>query len=217
MRLRENFEAQLDNIQQSILEMGSKVVDALLLSVHGLEENNKEQLHQVITKDYLINQRELAINEEVTLLIARQQPVATDLRRLIVALKISSDLERVGDLAVDIAKVSKRTNFRECSDYVEKLLVISAEATSMLKDALSAYENQDIMAAQKIANRDDKVDAMFGQFIRELFSLSTEEHSIEDITQMAFIARYLERIADYSTNLAEWIVYEVNGKHFDLN
>ncbi|WP_096198889.1 phosphate signaling complex protein PhoU [Bacillus sp. FJAT-45350] len=217
MSVRETFELALKDLRLSIIAMGHEVEKVLHQVIDAFEQNNENILNDVIKNDPRINHLELLINERVTLMIAKQQPVATDLRKLIVALKISSDLERVGDLAVDIAKVSKRLQVNSLGEQRERLLEIADVAKNMISSALEAYLHSDVLKAQKIATLDDKVDTMFGEFVRGIFQQGKEVDVAEQITNLAFIARYIERIADYATNLAEWVVYEVNGQHFDLN
>lgn len=217
--VRGTFETSLEELNTNILEMGEMVEDALELAISGFSEDNIEKLDKVIKEDIKINQYEININEKVTLMIAKQQPVAKDLRKVIVALKISSDLERVGDLAVDIAKVSKRLSDKEekFKQKKKELLAIAKVAQHMITDALDAYQEKDVLKSQKIAQLDDSVDKEYGTFIRELFKANPHSTSAEQITNLAFIGRYIERIADYATNLAEWVVYEANGQYFDLN
>ncbi|WP_209121963.1 phosphate signaling complex protein PhoU [Alkalihalobacillus sp. BA299] len=217
MSARESFEIELKQIKAKILEMGQVVEMALQQSLDAFRDNDHNEMNAVIKNDRKINQFELRINETVTLLIAKQQPVASDLRKLIVALKISSDLERIGDLAVDIAKIGKRVEPSELDIYRKQLLEISKKATEMLSSALAAYYHSDVLKAQKIASLDDQVDQMYGEFIQKLFKIETSNKRVKIITNLAFIGRYIERIADYATNLAECIVYEVNGQYFDLN
>lgn len=215
--VRGSFENELNEVRNEIIQMGNDVHDAFLSSLEGLRSGDAQKQAAVIEEDKNINALELKINEKVTFMIAKEQPVASDLRKLIVALKISSDLERVGDLAVDIAKSSQRLVTNELEDRKKQLLKIAKIAQMMLADALQAYFQQDVVQAQKIAVMDDSVDQMYGEFIRELFHFESSKEKLSQVTNLAFIGRYIERIADYATNLAEWVVYEVNGQYFDLN
>ena len=212
-----SFHFQLDNVKQELLDMGEQVETVLSEIIKGFTSSDIDLLERIIKDDYKINQVELALHDKVTLLISKQQPVATDLRKLIVVLKISSDLERVADLAVDMAKQSRRLKKDSLVVYQDKLMTMFTLAKEMIRKSLESFEQSDIMMAQKIASMDDKVDSLYGEFIRDLFKLSPEQIEVDQITQLAFIGRYIERIADYATNIAEWVVYEVNGKHFDLN
>jgi phosphate transport system protein len=211
------FHSQLDYVKQELLTMGNRVEEVIAEMKEAFESDNKAQMETLIAEDSAINQLELDMHDKVTLLISKQQPVATDLRKLIVALKISSDLERVADLVVDMAKQSIRMNKYSLPVYKEQLLAMFLIAEDMITKSLEAYEKSDILMAQKIALTDDKVDTQYGDLIRELFKVEDASVEVDQITQLAFIGRYIERIADYATNISEWVVYEVNGKHFDLN
>ncbi|ARK31552.1 phosphate signaling complex protein PhoU [Halalkalibacter krulwichiae] len=217
MAVRESFHSKLQLLKQQLLEMGERVQIVLDEMKHAFSSSNIRAMEEIIHRDEEINQLEQDVHDQVILLISRQQPVATDLRQLIVALKISGDLERVADLIADIAKQSKRLKKNSLLPYQVKIIAMLTIAQEMIQKALMAFRNTDILQAQKIATMDDKVDHLYGEFIRDLFQLVDHEIEIDQVTQLAFIGRYIERIADYATNIAEWVVYEVNGKHFDLN
>jgi phosphate transport system protein len=212
-----SFHSQLDDIKQELLKMGNQVEVVLDQMIEGFTTNNNVLMENIIENDYKINQTEIALHDKVTLLISKQQPVATDLRKLIVVLKISSDLERVADLTVDMAKQARRLKENVLMPYKERLIKMFSLAQEMIRKSLESFGESDTLMAQRIAVNDDKVDSMYGEFIRDLFSLNPEKIEVDQITQLAFIGRYIERIADYATNIAEWVVYEVNGKHYDLN
>ncbi|WP_158735978.1 phosphate signaling complex protein PhoU [Alteribacillus sp. YIM 98480] len=216
MGVRGTYDQELSQLKNDIFSMGEAVIEAFSEALKILARQNKTKMDQIISNDASINKKELEIHDRATLMIARQQPVATDLRTTIVALKISSDLERVGDLAVDIVKSAKRMEESAHESEILELQDMAAIAIEMLNEALAAYRERDMMRAQQIAMMDDKVDEKYRLFIKDLFA-STDKTNVEQTTQLAFTGRYIERIADYATNLAEWIVYERNGKHFDLN
>ncbi|MEN0644242.1 phosphate signaling complex protein PhoU [Alkalicoccobacillus gibsonii] len=215
--LRSSFHQHLENVKDQISHLGKEVLTQFDQAIHAFEHSDLDVIKKVISYDEQINKYELEINNEVFQLIARQQPVATDLRSLIVAMKIAGDLERVGDLTVDMAKVSKRIDAESYLEKKHELLTMALDARKMLEESLVSFQTKNLIVAQKMAAFDDKVDAQFGQFIKGLFQNETSEHGAEQLTQLAFIARYIERIADYATNVAEWVIYESNGEHFDLN
>ncbi|UTR11219.1 phosphate signaling complex protein PhoU [Evansella sp. LMS18] len=219
MVIREQFSTSLSSLKEDVLNLGSMAEEALSETLKAVSSNDSEKLNVIITNDRLINNKELTINENATLLITKQQPVASDLRKVIVSLKISSDLERIGDLSVDIAKAALRINeLLSGQGFEQEIQKMGARTNEMLKAVLSAYRKGDVLEAQKIAAIDDEIDKAYGEFVQSLFKTAVlEPGMIENITQLAFISRYIERIADYSTNIAEWIIYEVNGKKFDLN
>ncbi len=214
-----SFHIELENVKHELLKMGEHVENVLRELIEGFQQtDNVAIMEKLIENDEKINQIELNLHDKVTLLISKQQPVATDLRILIVVLKISSDLERVADLAVDMAKQTIRLKEEAIiKQKKEELVSMFMLAQNMINESLQSFEHSDMLMAQRIAALDDKVDQMYGEFIRDLFQKHDEQIEIDQITQLAFIGRYIERIADYATNIAEWVVYEVNGKHFDLN
>lgn len=219
MTVRENFNLEMIELKEEIKLLGSMVEKAFLETMDAFHNKDHAKFEQIIEDDKYINAIELDINEKATLLIAKQQPVASDLRKIIVALKVSSDLERMGDLAVDMAKAAERLHDSEKFDAYEiSLLEMANKARVMLKKVLIAYKESRVIDAQHVASMDDVVDAAYGEFIRKIIHVTiTDKSDIEHITQMTFIARYIERIADYCTNISEWIIYEVNGQRFDLN
>ncbi|RKD75655.1 PhoU-like phosphate uptake regulator [Sinobaca qinghaiensis] len=217
MNVRSTYEQELASLQDEVFNLGKEVIQTFERAMELLDKGKGHLLQDIIDYDKVINKKELEIHDKATLMIAKQQPVATDLRTTIVALKISSDLERVGDLSIDIIKASRRMTAFQPEHKIEEMREMASIAVSMLDRALSAYKHKDLMTAQQIAVLDDKVDAKYKMFVRGLFAMSIEQNEIENIAQLAFIGRYIERIADYATNLAEWIVYEQNGQHFDLN
>lgn len=218
MQTREIFREGLKQLRKSIIVLGKDAEFAFSESIIAFEKNDLLKFNEIKKNDYKINQLELRINEKATLLIAKQQPVASDLRKIITAIKISSDLERVGDLAVDIAKAAKRIPQTGNGMDTSKLIEMSKIAREMLEKSLIAYQNENVLEAQQIAQVDDQVDELYAQFIKEIFKNgSTMPSEIEQLTQLAFMARYIERIADYATNIAELVIYEVNGQYYDLN
>ncbi|KQL57615.1 MULTISPECIES: phosphate signaling complex protein PhoU [Bacillaceae] len=214
--LRSMFVQQLEETVSHIQELGERTLIQLDEAIQSFEYRDTKKVEAIIANDKKINKRELELNEQVFDIIARQQPVAGDLRKLIVVMKISGDLERVADLAVDIAKVSRRLSDVDESTLTE-LTVLAKDARAMVAKALIAYKEKDVVSAQQLAKEDDLIDEQFGKFIKRLFRQDVNEQNVEATTQLAFIARYVERIADYATNLSEWIIYEANGHHFDLN
>ncbi|MFB4210808.1 phosphate signaling complex protein PhoU [Shouchella sp. JSM 1781072] len=214
--LRSMFVQQLEESVTHIQELGERTLVQLDRAIACFETGDTSKVDEIIANDKKINKRELELNEQVFDIIARQQPVASDLRKLIVVMKISGDLERVADLAVDMAKVSRRISAVD-DDTISELSSLAKDARAMVAKALVAYKEKDVFAAQQLAKEDDVIDERFGKFIKRLFRQDVNEQNIEETTQLAFIARYVERIADYATNLSEWIIYEANGHHFDLN
>ena len=217
---RHNYDYELQAVRNDILQMGQLVITAIERSIQALVDLDMELACQVIQGDDAIDELELLLEERCVVLIARQQPLAKDLRILSTGLKISTDLERIGDHAFDIAKIAKRLG-EGGNGHVKPLLDIprmAGLATQMLRDALTAYVNMDVELADKVCQADDEVDALYNQLFRELLTYMLANPAvINDATQLIFVARYLERVADHTTNIAEWVIYLQTGQRLHKN
>ena len=217
---RHNYDYELQGVRNDILQMGQMVITAIERSIQALVDLDMELACQVIQGDDAIDELELLLEERCVVLIARQQPLAKDLRILSTGLKISTDLERIGDHAFDIAKIAKRLG-EGGNAHVKPLLDIprmAGLATQMLRDALTAYVNMDVELADKVCQADDEVDALYNQLFRELLTYMLANPAvINDATQLIFVARYLERVADHTTNIAEWVIYLQTGQRLHKN
>ena len=218
MAVREKFEYELHSAQEQLITLSTMAIDALDKSMKALIEHDVDQALQVIENDANINRLEEELNDQVILLIAKQSPVATDLRRLIVTIKVASDMERVGDYAVNIAKETIRIGQQDLLDPISKIQRMHELATSMLRQGIDALIEEDVEKAKAIADLDDEVDDLYGEAIRLLFQHGAKEPGqLSQVTQLAFVSRYMERSADYATNIAEQLFYLVRGHHYDLN
>ncbi|CAM3488021.1 MULTISPECIES: phosphate signaling complex protein PhoU [Brevibacillus] len=212
------FEEQMDVLHRKMMTMGSLVEEAIHKSIKSLVERDVQLAEQVIVNDKMINELEHEIQSGCFQLIALQQPVGNDLRRLGTMLKLVTDLERMGDHAVSIAKTTKRLMNEE---YVKPLIdipLMAGHVKEMVRDSLNAYIARDKEAAEQIALRDDVVDKLYSTVFRDLVALMTKNSdSISQATHLLLVAQYLERIADHVTNICEWIIYMSTGKMTDLN
>lgn len=218
MSTRSKFDSKLMNLKEKLLEMEKLAETAVRDSLSALIQQDLEKAKQIVDGDNAINALEHEIHDNALLLIARESPVAKDLRAINVALKVSSEVERMADMAVNIAKatmhIGKEKHFKEILD-IPKMM---EHALEMVTLSIKAYINEDIMLAQKCAEKDDVVDDMFGKLVHELISKVPENpNATNQIIQLAFVCRFIERIADHSTNIAENVIYLVTGKQFDLN
>lgn len=215
---RHAFEEQLDVLHRKLLTMGTLVEEAIHKSIKSLVERDVMLAEQVIMNDPVINELEQEIQTECFRLIALQQPVGSDLRRLGTMLKLVTDLERMGDHAVSIAKTTRRLM---AEPYVKPLIDIPLMADhvkAMVRDCLNAYIARNKEAAEEIAARDDIVDKLFSTIFRDLIEVMTKNGTaISQGTHLLLVAQYLERIADHVTNICEWIIYMATGKMTDLN
>ncbi|MBT2734334.1 phosphate signaling complex protein PhoU [Bacillus sp. ISL-7] len=218
MSTRTNFDNNLKELKDLLLKMAEKSEHAIQESMIALINQDMEKAKQVIDGDNEIDELEYEINDKALLLIARQSPVATDLRKINVALKVSSEVERFADIAVNIAKstihIGKEEHFKEIID-IPKMMEMALE---MVSDSIKAYYSEDVTLAKKCAEKDDAVDKMFGSLIQELLSyIPQNPNSTNQIIQLAFVCRFIERIADHSTNIAEQVIYLVTGNRVNLN
>lgn len=218
MVVREKFNQELKQLHEKLARMSQIAIDRLSEAVDALSHHDTNIANQIIKNDQDINKLEEEINDAVILTIARQQPVATDLRRLMVLVKVAGDMERVGDYAVNIAKETVRIGDQKHLKQLDEIVEMKNRTVSILNLTLEAFVAEDIEQAQTIAKLDDEIDAMYGKLIRDLLSSGVETpDQLPQITQLAFICRYLERSADHATNMAEQLLYLRNGKHVDLN
>ncbi len=218
MTTRKNFDQNLIELKNILMEMAKDAKSMLTDSMEALKVQDQPKAKSVLEMDNKIDLAENVLNEKAILLIAKESPVATDLRKIIVALKISSEIERMGDMAVNVAKsvlhIGEEPHFKELID-IPKMMDIAIE---MVDKSMEAFYHEDVVLAKETANRDDEVDDMYGQLIRELMTyISQYPHSIQQITQLSFVCRYIERVADHATNISENTIYLVTGKRYDLN
>jgi phosphate transport system protein len=215
---RSNFDSNLNELKKLLLEMAHKAENAVKESIDALINQDLEKAKQIIDGDNEIDRLDHDINDKAILLIAKESPVATDLRKIIVAIKTSSEVERIADNAVNIAKAVQHIGKEKLIKDIIDIPKMKDLALEMLSDSLTAYYSDDVVIAKKCAEKDDKVDEMYGELIRELFGyLPKNPQAITQITELAYICRYIERIADHSTNIAENVIFLVTGKRLDLN
>lgn len=218
MAARERFDHEIEAIQLELLKLSNLSIEALETSFNAFIERDFEKANEVIQQDALINRLEEQINDRVIILMTRQQPVAKDLRRLVVLLKAAADLERVGDYAVNIAKESIRIGKERFITSVELLEDMCFKAVEMLRQIVEAFVDENMSKAKEIAEYDDQIDEMYGNIITHLMRLSSvAPESIAQITYLSFICRYIERCADHATNIAEYLLYLKKGQRYDLN
>ena len=218
MSVREKFDFELNSAQEQLIDLSTMAVNALNKSMEALINQDVDAALEVIEGDKDINQLEEFINDRVILLIAKQSPVATDLRRLVVTIKVASDMERVGDYAVNIAKETIRIGNQELLPQIGQIQQMQKLAVAMLRQVIDAFVEEDVVKAKEIAELDDQVDELYGDVIRKLMQAGGENPDrLSQITQLAFISRYMERSADHATNIAEQLFYLVRGQHYDLN
>ena len=215
---RKEFDQNLEELRQLLRQMGEHVENALSESIVALQNLDSAKAKQIVERDIELNKMEEQVMEIGSRLIVTQQPVAKDLRRIIVAFKISSDLERMGDLAIDIAKVTTRLEGQKLIKPLIDIPKMSELVILMLKESLQSYLDENTDLAYKMARDDDEVDHLYSQTIRELYSYMIDNpESLQQAMLLTLVGRYIERIADHATNIGESAVYLVTGHRPDLN
>jgi phosphate transport system protein len=216
--VREAYHKDLHKLREEVISMGSLVGKAIGDSVLSLKNRDVELAQKVIDMDDEIDALDHSIEENCMRLLALQQPMARDLRLIISGLKMSIDLERMGDLALEIAVITKITaNVPPVKPLID-IPRMSEICQQMLANTMTAFENKDVELAKVTAKRDDEVDMLFDQVRRELISYMIEDpKKITGAQHLTFVARYLERIGDHITNLCENVVFMVTGERVELN
>lgn len=218
MVVREKFEHELRGVQEQFISLSKLAISTLDKSITALLDQDIDFALSIIENDMYINRIEEEINDRVILLLAKQQPVATDLRRLIVMIKAAHDMERVGDYAVNIAKETIRIGKADFVYPIRNIEEMRTKTIVMLEQVMLAFTEENVDKAREIASLDDEVDSLYGQTIQLLLKVGTEQpDKLSQITQLSFVCRYLERSADHATNIAEQLFYLVKGRHYDLN
>ncbi|MDD3612281.1 MAG: phosphate signaling complex protein PhoU [Clostridia bacterium] len=216
--MRFRFDAQLEQLKTQMIEMGSLCETAILNATKALVNGDLDLAREVIKTDEKIDQEERNIENLCLKLLLQQQPVARDLRRISSALKIITDMERIGDQAADISEITILANIR-ANDNTKKIEEMADATIKMVTDSIDAYVRQDLDLAKAVLAYDDIVDSLF-DYIRDALieSISKDkenndrENSISAI-DLIMIAKYLERIGDHATNIAEWVIFSITGEH----
>lgn len=207
------FDEELQQLKEKILKMGSMVENAIKNSIHALVERDNALAAMVIDNDRIVNTLDVEIDEESIRLIAIRQPKASDLRFITMAMKITTDLERMGDMAVNIAERALELNEEPILKPYIDIPKMRAIAQGMTRDALDAFVRRDKQLATDVIMRDDEVDDLKHDVLQELaFFMVQDPTTVTRAMKISFVAQYLERIADHATNIAEMVIYLVEGK-----
>jgi len=207
------FDDELQKLKEKLLRMGSLVEDAVKNSVTALVERDNALAELVIDNDRLVNTLDVEIDEESIRLIALRQPMASDLRFITMAMKITTDMERMGDLAVNIAERALELNTEPVLKPYIDIPKMREIAQGMIRDALNAFVKRDKKLAVDVIRRDDEVDDLKHDVLQELaVYMAKDPTTVSRAMKVSFVAQYLERIADHATNVAEMVIYLVEGK-----
>ena len=215
---REDLDQQLNILQQEVSVLAAVVGKAILRSVDALKRRDLEDSRQIVAEDDYIDQKRFEIEERCMDLIATQQPMARDLRTIIALLHIVVELERMGDYAEGIAKISLLMVDEPTLKPLIDIPRMADKATNMLRDSIDAFMNRDMVKAQHVCKSDDDVDELYDQVYRELLLFMIQDpKTIERATRLLWVAHDVERIADRATNIAERVIFLVTGKMVEIN
>ncbi len=217
MNARKSFDKNLQELQNMMTEMNELTVSAFEKAFNAFKTQDVELALRVIDEDTAIDNLDQEINQYAVWLIAKEQPFATDLRRIISSLKITSDIERIADFAVNIAKATAKIGITESLINLTKLEEMQELSLKMLKMSLSAFIDGNMALAKEVGALDDQVDDYYAETYKKITEY-LREHPEEttQLVQLLFINRYLERTADHITNIAESAAYLIKGKIYDL-
>jgi phosphate transport system protein len=212
--VRANFEKELKALHVEIIELGSFVENAIKDSIAAFKNHDIELCKQIIKNDKKADEMERSIEAKCLWLIAREQPIAGDLRMITTALKIITDMERIGDHAADIAELTMRIDSKSIFADSNHIAQMATVAVSMVKGAVTAYVNSDLELAKAIGERDDEVDDYFNQIKNDFVNiLKSGDQQMDSAVDFLLIAKYLERIGDHAVNICEWVHFSQTGEH----
>jgi len=212
--MRNRFDKQLDQLNNELIEMGSLIEQAIAMAINALVNKDVEKAQQAIAFDDEIDRQEKEIEGLCLKLLLQQQPVAKDLRLISAALKMITDMERIGDHASDISEI---TISMANSPHIKKfdhIQEMAKETTVMVVNSIDAFVKKDMELANKVIQQDDVVDDLFVEIKRELIQMIKENPEYaEQATDLLMVGKYFERIGDHATNIAEWVIFSIVGKH----
>jgi len=212
-KLERPFDEELKLLKEKLLDMASRAEEQIGLAIRGLKDREEKLACEVLEKEEAINRLDIEIDDMAMRLLALRQPMATDLRFITSAMKIGSDLERIGDLAVNIAeRTLELLKFPQLKPLID-IPRMAEMAQEMVRDALNAFINGDAVLAKQVCERDDQVDKLNIQIFRDLLTfMMADAATIPRAVDLILVGRHLERIADHATNIGEDVIYMVQGK-----
>ena len=216
MSARSEFDHELENLHLDLIRLGGRIEEAIDHAITALEKRDHALAQTVIQNDRQIDDLDRAIEARCLSLLLRQQPVASDLRAISTALKMVTDMERIGDQAADIADISLRFGDAPFIKTLEHIPLMARIASSMVKESIDAFVKSDVKASHAIIQRDDEVDSLFETVKQELIGVLTRApDSADQAVDFLMIAKYLERIGDHAVNICGWVIFFVTGERKD--
>ena len=214
--MRNRFDEQLFELNREIIEMGAMCEEAIAAAAKALTTGDVELAERVKANSSVIDQMERDIEGRCMKLLLHQQPVARDLRLISAALKMITDMERIGDQAEDIAEIVTFLG-GHTMEGMELIEEMARETIEMVTESVDAFVKKDVALAQKVIDQDDIVDDYFSKVKRGIITLIAGNHTDGEFAlDLLMIAKYFERIGDHATNIAEWVIYSVTGKHKEV-
>lgn len=215
--MRNRFDRQLLELNNELIQMGSLIEQAIEMGILALVKQDVEKAQQAIHFDVEVDQQEKNIEALCMKLLLQQQPVAKDLRLISAALKMITDMERIGDHAADISEMTilmADSSYEHSEINIDLVKNMAKETTDMVIKSVDAFVGRDLELARWVINRDDVVDELFAVFKQQLIQKINENVKNGELaTDMLMVAKYFERIGDHATNIAEWVIYSITGEH----
>ena len=210
IHMRNKFNEQLLELNKEMIEMGNKIIDSIKMAIAALESSDTEKAKMIMEGDAEIDRLQKKIENICFNLLIQQQPVATDLRNVTAAMKMVTDMERIGDHAADISEITILMGQESRVDQFEHIAKMANETMIMLNHSIEAYVEKDAEKARRVIEHDDIVDALFDAAKKDVIQLILDDSGEgEEGTDLLMIAKYFERIGDHATNIAEWVIFSL--------
>lgn len=210
IHMRNKFNEQLLELNKEMIEMGNKIIDSIKMAIAALESSDPEKAKMILEGDAEIDRLQKRIENICFNLLIQQQPVATDLRNVTAAMKMVTDMERIGDHAADISEITILMGQESRVDQFEHIAKMANETMIMLNHSIEAYVEKDAEKARRVIEHDDIVDALFDAAKKDVIQLILDDSGEgEEATDLLMIAKYFERIGDHATNIAEWVIFSL--------
>ena len=210
IHMRNKFNEQLLELNKEMIEMGNKIIDSIKMAIAALESSDTEKAKMILEGDAEIDRLQKKIENICFNLLIQQQPVATDLRNVTAAMKMVTDMERIGDHAADISEITILMGQESRVDQFEHIAKMANETMIMLNHSIEAYVEKDAEKARRVIEHDDIVDALFDAAKKDVIQLILDDSGEgEEATDLLMIAKYFERIGDHATNIAEWVIFSL--------
>ena len=212
--MRNRFDRQLTQLNNEMIAMGVQISQAIGLAINALLSQNKDKAKEAIAFDQEIDHKEREIESLCLKLLLSQQPVARDLRQISAALKMITDMERIGDHAADISEIALLLSDQQYISHLGKIEEMAKLTSTMVLDSMQAFVDKDMDKAKVVISRDDAVDKAFYDVKNNLIDLIHQNpDNGSQATDLLMIAKYFERIGDHATNIAEWVLFSITGSH----